>query len=286
MEVWPQMSQTTRLREWAKSLAYDFSRLPMVSKRSSDGYEIAYCKGSIRTDCASASRPYHLQRILQLQQQQQQQQQKMEKSKNQNQNQNQNQNKGIMQKETFWIKGTITAFSYSRDNPPWYKSVPDAQTKAKVVSDGNRHRWLCVHNSKTYLFYEPKYLLVFCLTDSTGSLWVQAFDSVSTALLHVRASVAEQYLLSNHSSSSSSSPHGSSAFEHIFNQACFQTKLFQLSLQSIPLSLQTQTQTQTQSQSRPNSHFVVVRVRNIDFKAECQYLLRKIDQLERFLSLF
>jgi len=165
------------------------------------------------------------------------------------------------QGEVFSIKATITAITHSQDRPPWYSAAPDPDTKAKVIEDG-KGGWFCAANGKTYTHYEPKYALRFCATDWSGQQWITAFGDRAEDILKVKASVLEKYLLDG----------DTQKYEEVFQNACFQTKLFKM-------------------RARPNSYmdetrvrYDVIGVQDIDVRAECQHLLDKISELDQIQS--
>lgn len=101
----------------------------------------------------------------------------------------------------FTMIGTITrSFQLNPDGPhdsnrrlPWYKACPDLKMKNAKVTDNGQGKYHCIKNGKDYDTYIPRFVTRFCVSDTTGDLWLNAFNDQATMILGNDCKTVENY---------------------------------------------------------------------------------------------
>lgn len=181
----------------------------------------------------------------------------------------------------FSATGTITFMQHEKRL--WYPSCRTDTCKRKRVTFDEAHgNWTCEKCQKSFTEVEHRYVLSITLGDSTGSLWVTAFnDSAAVILNNVSANdmyaeyQAEEQRnnASRNSDTDMSGGNGpnrtqSEVIAKAVNNALFKTYNFRFRAKS------------RTTDDEEKVQCIVMDLKPLDFKKQCGFLLRNIESLQ------
>lgn len=148
------------------------------------------------------------------------------------------------------------SFRHGGDKPPWYNACPTPNCNRKVTSDESKKQWRCEHCNKTFPSPSPRFILSVLAVDSSGELWLTAFNEVAQFLLKRSAQEVSEYKEFGNST----------AYEQVFKDAMFKPYLFKCRAKN-ELNKET-------GESKIRYH--VVAATPVNYKQECIALLDDI----------
>jgi replication factor A1 len=164
---------------------------------------------------------------------------------------------GIRGDKAFYFLSRCTPifFRHDNDKPPWYSACPTPNCNRKVSQDAAK-MWRCEKCDKSFAVPSPRYILSVHAVDTTGDLWLTAFNDVAQQLLgHTAQAVSEFKDAGNEK-----------AYEQVFKDANFKTYLFKCRAK----------QELREETGDTKVRFHVLAATPVNYKQECHFLLEEI----------